>query len=86
MIRASVAKELKERANENYKKYNRMKDEICNLIIFASNTGVGYCKYSESYNQLNDVMFGMLQSDLITLGYDVQRHINPKNIELYISW
>lgn len=86
MIRATDARELKQRANESFRKYNKMKNDVNNLIIFASNTGVGECEYSEPDNIENEILFGILQNELISLGYEVSRCLNPKGVKLYISW
>ena len=83
---AEFTREVQRRANEEYKKYNQMKEDISKTIMFASCIGMGECDFKIPYSVSNANFVKKIEKELYDLGYVVNCFETPSIITLHISW
>ena len=83
---ASFTREVQRRANEEYEKYNKMKQDVSHIIMFASCIGMGECDFKIPYSTANVNFTKKIEKELFDLGYVVNAFKTPSIITLHISW
>lgn len=83
---AEFTREVQRRAKDEYEKYCKLKEEISQVIMFASCIGQGKCDFEIKYSQMNRRFIEKVSNELIDLGYSVNRVIAPSVLRLNIAW
>lgn len=83
---AEFTREVQRRANEEYKEYCRVKEEVSQTIMFASCIGLGNCDFEISYSMKNIDFIKKIANELRELGYDVNSFFTPSVLKLHIVW
>ena len=83
---AEFTREVQERANDSYRKYKEIKEEVSKLIFFSSCIGNGNCDFEMPYSDEYRLYLDNITSELVNLGYKVDSSISSKAIKLHIIW
>ena len=83
---AEFTREVQRRAREEYEKYNKMKEDISQMIMFASCIGMGECDFKIPYSATNANFVKKIEKELYDFGYVVNGFKTPSIITLHISW
>ena len=83
---AEFTREVQERANDSYRKYKEIKEEVSKLIFFSSCVGNGNCDFKMPYSDEYRLYLDNITSELVNLGYEVDSFISSKAIKLHITW
>lgn len=83
---AKFTREVQRRANEEYKEYCRVKEEVSQTIMFASCIGLGNCDFEISYSLKNIEFVKRVKKELINLEYETNLFITPSVLRLHIAW
>ena len=83
---AEFTREVQKRANDSYRKYKEIKEEVSKLIFFCSCIGNGSCDFEMIYSDEYRLYWDKITSELVDLGYEVDSFISSKAIKLHITW
>lgn len=86
LVDAKLTKEIQERANESYRRYKQLEEDISKKIFFAASTGSGCCNYITPYTNENKNHLEKIIIKLQELGYKGRITVFPGLIEMNISW
>lgn len=83
---AEFTREVQKRANDFYRKYKEIKEEVSKLILSSSCIGNGSCDFEMPYSDVYRIYWDKITSELVDLGYEVDSFISSKTIKLHITW
>lgn len=83
---AKFTREVQRRANEEYKEYCRVKEEVSQTIMLASCIGLGNCDFEIPYSLKNIEFIKKIKNELINLGYETNFFITTSIVQLHIAW
>ena len=83
---AEFTRETQKRANDSYRKYKEIKEEVSKLIFFSSCIGNSSCDFEMIYSDEYRLYWDKITSELVDLGYEVDSFISSKAIKSHITW
>lgn len=83
---AEFTREVQRRANEEYAKYKKLKEDVSKTIMFTSCVGLGSCDFEIPYSARNVDFIKKVAKELNDLGYDVNSFFTSSVLKLHIAW